>query len=144
MPRQSTPKSPRGRPSAPIPSSISDPPSTDLRRHRRWRRVESARDYIEGQSGAIAKALVKRAKEGDAQTGRWLLAHTAVLDEQGKELRPIAPAVDHPASDAAPINNSRIVIGVALGADFAQLNTCHPVRELPMVGQVIGEGQKPE
>jgi len=93
-------------------------------RRNHWKRVERARTHIEGNATKIAKALVKRALEGDAKTAKWLLEHTAATDVEGNELRPIAVSVDSrsgnslPPADTAP----RIMIGFSLGSDFARLN----------------------
>jgi len=89
--------------------------------------VEQARELIERESKNIAKSLIERAKGGDAQSARWLLAHTAVPDETGQDVRPIAAGIDKPqlvatTADSAP----RIMIGVSLGRDFAQLATPQP------------------
>lgn len=113
------------RPAAPIPASISDVPSTNLKRRSRWRRVEAARNYINGQSKNIAKALVKQAIDGDANAAQWLLSHTVATDDNGAEVRPIAPSADRPqvmAGNGGGSNGPRIMIGVSLGSDYDRLN----------------------
>jgi hypothetical protein len=95
------------------------------KRRERWRKVQAAQDYIAGQSLGIAKSLVKAARKGDAVTGRWLLEHTAIVDPDGKERRPLSSTIDRQvvAAQDSGGNVPRIMIGVNLGADFAQLAT---------------------
>jgi hypothetical protein len=109
--------------SAPIPSSVSDAPTGNPRKHVRWQKVERARDYLQRNADKIAKALVEKAVAGDAQTGRWLMAHIAAMDNEGRELRPVATGIDRPQIQTAAVDNApRILIGVSLGSDFARLN----------------------
>ena len=62
--------------------------------------------------------------ETELQAARWLLAHTAALDEQGREIRPIAPSVDRPQRADSESDQAvpRVFIGVSLGRDFDRLN----------------------
>lgn len=99
------------------------------RARTRWRRVELARTTLERGARVAARSMVQAAKQGDTKAAKWLLEHVEVLDEQGNPIRPIAPGVDSGARNAqapsAP-EGPRIVIGVALGRDFAQLATDRP------------------
>jgi hypothetical protein len=120
------------------------------KRRERWRRVQAAQDYIAGQSHAIAKSLVKAAVKGDAVTGRWLLEHTAITDPDGKERRPLSPTIDRAvvATQSGDGNVPRILIGVNLGADFAQLaspgRTALPPAESPIpLPQPVSPGAPP-
>lgn len=80
---------------------------------------------LDANSHKIMESMIRKALQGDSKAAAWLLAHTAVPDASGNELRPTATGIDRPseqpsnAGDSAP----RILIGVALGADFARLNT---------------------
>lgn len=93
-------------------------------KRERWRAVKAAQSYLAGESLAIVKSLVKAAKSGDTKAGMWLLEHTATADIDGKEIRPIAPTADLTKVPGVGEggNAPRILIGVSLGADFAQLN----------------------
>src|SRR3954468_20690737 len=93
---QSPSRRKRGPRPSPIPSHVVDASTGNPRQHLRWRKVERARDYLQRNADKIAKALVQKAIAGDVQTARWLLAHVAVLDENGRELRPIAAGIDRP------------------------------------------------
>jgi hypothetical protein len=111
---------------------VIDQPTGNPRRHQRWKRVERARAYLESRSHEIVKALIDKAIAGDARSARWLLEHTAATDDQGKELRPIAPSIDKPAGQLEPIDTApRVLIGINLGADFARLNANQTASELP-------------
>lgn len=71
------------------------------------------------------RAMVKKAIDGDVKAGRWLLEHTETTDDTGASVRPIAGGVDQSRGNApGPADTApRIVIGVSLGRDFAQLAT---------------------
>jgi hypothetical protein len=98
---------------------------THMARGPLWKRVERAREIINHQAPGIARSLIRAAKKGDTKAAIWLLEHTATKDDHGVEVRPIAPSSDRAvisgAGDGA--NAPRILIGVNLGADFAQLAT---------------------
>lgn len=103
--------------------TVSGPTAIPKRRNH-WRRVEQARQRIEKNAHRIAQSLVDRAIAGDAKTGKWLLEHTAAMDSEGNELRPVAVSMDRlaAASQAPQDSTPRIMIGVSLGADFARVN----------------------
>jgi hypothetical protein len=147
MPRQRTRKlaaSPIGRPPAPIPSAVSDSPSTDLRRRQRWRRVEKAREFLDQSALKIMRAMVDKAIAGDSKAAAWLLAHTAV-EKDGKEVRPVAASIDRPAAAVdSPDTAPRILIGVNLGADFARLSAHQPSRGLLAAVTADDEPSAPE
>lgn len=116
---------PMGRPPGGIPArALSKPPINGKR--SRWRSVELARDYIAGKSHRVARALVKQAIAGDAQTGRWLLEHVAVMDDDGIEQRPIAPGLDRQQlGNGIAGAGMQVMIGVSLGQDFDKLAVSH-------------------
>ncbi len=120
------------------------------KRRERWRKVTAAQEYIAGQSLGIAKSLVRAARKGDAATGRWLLEHAAIVDPDGKERRPIASSIDRAqiAPQSGDSNAPRILIGVSLGRDFAQLASTptpqplalsQPVSPEPIPAEIIKE-----
>jgi hypothetical protein len=71
------------------------------------------------------RVMIAAAEAGDIKAAKWLLEHTAHVAEDGSELRPIAQGIDSrggASTTPAPDEGPRILIGVALGSDFARLS----------------------
>lgn len=106
-------------PRAPFPSKILDTPLPGSQLNRRWQKVDRAREYLAGKSLAITRAAVDHAvNKGDMETARWLLAHTATINPEGKEVRPLASSIDRQAPELAQGINVRV--GIALGDRSSQ------------------------
>lgn len=99
-------------------------PQTLMARGPLWQRVELARELAAHHTPTAVRTLVRAARKGDVKAAMWILQHATATDEQGNEVRPVAPTVDLPKLQVAggdTSNAPRILIGVALGNDFAQL-----------------------
>lgn len=75
---------------------------------------------------SAARTVVDKAKAGDLKAARFLLEHVEATNEQGETIRPLAAGVDSRSETfrADPsADGPRILIGIGLGADFAQLDS---------------------
>lgn len=97
--------------------------STHSKRQYFTARLERAREALQKETRNAVKLVVraaeKAAEKGDAGPAQWILEHTAATDQDGNEIRPIAPSIDRKQLEAGD-SQPRILIGVQIGGLKAQ------------------------
>lgn len=92
--------------------------STPSKRQYFTARLERAREALQKETKnavkLVVKAAEKAAEKGDAGPAQWILEHTSATDQDGHEIRPIAPSIDRKQLEQAD-SQPRILIGVQIG-----------------------------
>ena len=80
----------------------------------RWIHVERAREALEAQAVTAVKLLGEAAKvaakRGNHAPSAYILEHIAVMNEEGKEIRPIASGIDR--QQAADTGSKGLTVNV--------------------------------
>jgi hypothetical protein len=99
-------------------------------------RVSRAKELLASRAEQLAKDVLKASKVASARGNHmpavWALEHISVVDEAGKELRPIAPGIDRQQVEAgsrAPTIN----IGWVIAPGPQQALPVAPQQALPAV-----------
>lgn len=98
-------------------------------------RVQQARERLQQASTLAVKelktAMKVAAKKGNHAPAAWILEHSAAIDDQGKEVRPIAPSIDRQQIERG--NGVSVNIGFITAPTAPKLSTQAPSPHLPAV-----------
>lgn len=94
------------------------------KKQHRWSAVAEAKAEFERKARRYVRLHMegakKAAEKGDTRPVEWALEHIVALDDQGNEVRPIAPSVDRRQVETTHDSGPRVMIGFSLGAGFGQ------------------------
>lgn len=101
--------------------------------------VIRAREALQKHADTAARLMVQaakvQAKRGGHTAAAWILEHTAAVDEQGKEIRPIAPGIDRQQLESGSRAPTINIGWIAPAPPRVEVTEVVEVKQLPEGGE---------